>query len=83
VKSLFCPNCRSICDMQGTFGGLEGFAGVGLVGAAGVGASVSSTRATISAGGGLGVGAGGCVVGVAGDCTLVYRGQTLPNLPIT
>jgi hypothetical protein len=57
--SVVCPNCRSICDMEGTFGGMQGFAGTGPLGAAGgTGVSLSATSATVFTSGGVGVGGG-------------------------
>src|SRR5258708_4966228 len=41
------PPAKSICDMEGAFGGAQGFAGVGANGAFGGGASVSNTGVTI------------------------------------
>jgi RHS repeat-associated protein len=55
VTTLICPNCRSICDMQGTFGGAQGFGGLGLAVSAGGGVTLSSSSATVS----YGLGAGG------------------------
>ncbi len=59
VGTAFCPDCNSICDMAGTFGGAQAFGGVGGVGAVGGGASVSNTGVTIFASGGAGGGVGG------------------------
>jgi RHS repeat-associated protein len=76
--SVICPNCKSICDMQGTFGGAQGFGGVGATGAAGGGASLSNSSATIFTSGGVGVGAGGGLVAIGGSCTLIWRHHTCP-----
>jgi RHS repeat-associated protein len=76
--SAFCPDCGSICDMEGVFGGVQGFAGVGANGAFGGGASVSNTGVTVFASGGLGGGAGAGVVGVGGTCTLVWKNHPCP-----
>ena len=69
--SAVCPDCKSICDMEGTFGGIQAFGGVGATGAAGGGASVSNTGVTIFTSGGAGGGAGG-VCGTA---------RHIPELP--
>jgi RHS repeat-associated protein len=76
--SAMCPNCASICDMEGTFGGAQGFAGIGANGAIGGGASVSNTGVTIFTSGGVGAGAGGGVVGIGGSCTLVWKRHPCP-----
>jgi hypothetical protein len=72
---------KSICDMQGTFGGAQGFGGVGASGAAGGGASVSNTGVSIFSSGGVGVGVGGGLVGIGGSCTLIWRHHNCPSCP--
>lgn len=78
ASSIVCPNCASICDLEGNFGGMTGFAGVGLTGAVSGGASLSNTGATFSASGGVGVGAGAGLVGVLGNCTLIWKHHNCP-----
>lgn len=79
LPSIFCPNCKSICDLQGDFGGVTAFAGVGLTGAVSGSASLSKTSATFTGGGGVGVGAGAGVVGIWGNCTLIWKYQNCPS----
>ena len=77
--SVVCPNCKSICDMQGNFGGAQAFGGVGANGAAGGGASISKTSATIFTSAGVGVGVGGGLVAIGGSCTLIWKEQSCPS----
>jgi RHS repeat-associated protein len=79
--SVVCPDCKSICDMQGIFGGAQGFGGVGASGAAGGGASVSNTGVSIFSSAGVGVGVGGGLVGIGGSCTLVWKHHNCPTCP--
>lgn len=76
--SAICPDCNSICDMEGTFGGAEGFGGIGATGSAGGGASVSNTGVTLFTSGGAGAGVGGGLLGVGGSCTLVWKHHNCP-----
>ena len=81
LGSAVCPNCNSICDMQGAFGGAQAFGGLGANGALGGGASVSNTGVTIFSSGGVGVGGGGGLVGIGGSCTLVWKNHNCPTCP--
>ncbi len=79
--SAVCPDCNSICDMQGTFGGVEGFAGAGPGASKGGGATVSATGVTVFGQYGVGGGAGGGVIGIVGDCTLIWKKQDCKSAP--
>jgi RHS repeat-associated protein len=79
ASALFCPGCQSICQMQGTSLGTQGFAGAGGIVSAGGGASLSSTSATFEYGVGAGGGIGRGVVGTVGDCTLVWKKKPCPS----
>jgi RHS repeat-associated protein len=79
LPSIFCPNCKSICDLQGDFAGATGFAGLGLTGAVSGGVSLSKTSATFNGGGGVGVGAGAGLIGVLGNCTLIWKHHNCPS----
>jgi RHS repeat-associated protein len=79
--SIVCPNCRTICDMEGTFVQVQGFGGLGETGAGGLGASMSSTSVAVVASGGGGVGAGAGVVVLGGDCKLKLGGKTCKKCP--
>jgi RHS repeat-associated protein len=79
--SVVCPNCKSICDMPGAFGGVQAFGGVGANGAAGGGVSLSNTSATIFTSAGVGVGVGGGLVAVGGSCTLIWKHDNCPSCP--
>jgi hypothetical protein len=78
LPGLYSPNCKSICELEGAFGGVTGWAGAGITTTAG-GASLSKTTATFTGGGGLGVGAGAGLVGIAGDCTLIWKHHNCPT----
>lgn len=78
-SNLVCPNCRSICDMQGTFGAFTAFAGVGVTGAVSGSVSLSNTSMSIDASGGGGVGAGAGAVGIWGSCTLIWKHYPCPS----
>lgn len=78
LPGLFSPNCNSICDLEGGFGGVTGWAGAGITSAAS-GASLSNTTATFTGGGGLGVGSGAGVVGIFGDCKLIWKHHNCPT----
>jgi len=80
-SSLFSPNCKSICDLQGGFFGAIGFGGVGVTGMYSGSATVGMTTATFTAGGGGGVGAGYGLVGVGGNCTLIWKYHNCPSCP--
>jgi len=79
--TAFCPDCQSICDMQGTFGGVEAYAGAGASGSRGGSASVSSTSITLFAQYGVGGGGGGAVLGIVGDCTLIWKKHNCKSAP--
>jgi hypothetical protein len=66
-------------DLEGDFGGVTGFAGVGLTGAVSGGLSLSKTSATLSGGGGIGVGAGAGLVGIFGNCKLIWKHHNCPS----
>ena len=80
--SVVCPNCNTICDMQGGFVQVQGFAGVGVTGSVGGGASVGMSTGTVSASGGGGVGAGAGVIVEGGSCKLVVGGQRCKDCPL-
>jgi RHS repeat-associated protein len=80
LPGIFSPNCRSICELQGGFGGITAWAGAGLT--KNGGASVSTTTGTFNAGAGLGVGAGAGVVAVGGDCILIWKHHNCPICPL-
>ena len=71
LPGMFSPNCNSICDLEGGFGGVTAWAGAGLTKNAE--ASLSQKTATVSAGAGLGVGAGAGAIVVGGDCMLIWK----------
>jgi RHS repeat-associated protein len=81
-SSLISPNCGSICDLQGDFGGFTGFGGAGLTGSVSGGASLSKTTVTFTGSGGLGVGGGYGVVGVWGNCILIAKHHNCPSCPV-
>lgn len=76
--SIFSSNCKSICDLEGDFGGFTAFAGAGLTKTVSGSLTIGKTSATITAGGGAGVGAGAGLVIVGGDCTLIWRHHNCP-----
>jgi RHS repeat-associated protein len=80
-SSIISPNCGSICDLEGGFGGATGFAGAGLTGLVSGGVSLGNTAATFTGGGGLGVGAGAGLVGIGGNCTLILKHHKCPSCP--
>jgi hypothetical protein len=82
LPGIFSPDCGSICDMQGDFGGVTAFAGAGLTGAASGSVSISKTNMTLSGGGGLGVGGGAGAVGILGKCTLIWKHHNCPSCPL-
>jgi len=83
ATSVVCPNCRTICDMEGGFVQMQAFAGIGAIGAAGGGASISMTSASLSASGGGGVGAGAGVAVVGGSCKLIVGGKRCKTCPLS
>jgi len=76
LPGIYSPNCNSICDLEGGFGGVTAWAGAGLTKNAE--ASLSAKTATVSAGAGLGVGAGAGAVVVGGNCMLIWRHHNCP-----
>jgi RHS repeat-associated protein len=83
ATSVVCPTCKTICDMEGGFVQVQGFAGVGATGAAGGGASIGMSNGSVFASGGGGVGAGAGLVVMGGSCKLVSGGKSCKNCPAT
>ncbi|MGB0036984.1 MAG: RHS repeat-associated core domain-containing protein [Candidatus Acidiferrales bacterium] len=79
--SIFSPNCNSICDMQGGFGGATAFAGAGATGMYSASLTLGMTTATVTVGGGGGFGAGFGLVGIGGDCMLIWKRHSCPSCP--
>jgi RHS repeat-associated protein len=83
ATSVVCPTCKTICDMEGGFVQVQGFAGVGAIGAVGGGSSINMSNAGVFASGGGGVGAGAGVAVLGGSCKLVFGGKNCKNCPAT
>lgn len=73
--SVVCPNCDTICDMEGGFAQVHGFGGAGGGWGGGGGASIGMRTATVFAGAGPGLGGGGGVVVLGGGCKSKWGGS--------
>jgi hypothetical protein len=72
---IYCPTCNTICDMEGGFLQVEGFAAAGSgVGFSG-GASINMNQISFSGSYGPAAGAGGGVAVVGGSCKLWAGGK--------
>jgi RHS repeat-associated protein len=71
---MFCPNCNSICDLQGIYVKVVFFGDLGGGIAGGAGVSTSNGKFVIEASGGPSVGEGVGAGIIAGECHLVLGG---------
>lgn len=78
-NSIVCPNCASICDMEGGFVGAAAFGGAGPGATVNGSASLGMKSATLTFGGGPAAAAGAGLVNIFGHCTLVWKSQPCPT----
>jgi RHS repeat-associated protein len=71
-SGALCPDCDTICDMEGDYASLQGGLGGGAAVAGGGGVSISSSGTTLLGGFGPGGGGGGYLGWVYGRCELVW-----------
>jgi RHS repeat-associated protein len=81
VTSTICPNCKTICDMEGGFVQAQGFAGVGAVASVGGGASIGMSTGSVNGSVGAGFGAAAGVVVEGGSCKLKAGGKKCKACP--
>jgi len=78
---LTCPNCKTICDMEGGFVAVQVFGAAGEGAAGGGSVSLNMRNATISVSGGPAGGAGLGADIMGGSCTLVLGGKKCKDCP--
>jgi RHS repeat-associated protein len=79
ANGIVCPTCKTICDMEGGFVQLEGFAGLGGQTSGGLGGSSGLNSGSGSFSGGIGVGAGGGLAVLGGSCKLIWKHPHCPS----
>ncbi len=79
--TLACPNCKTICDMEGGFVAVQVFGAVGEGAAGGASLSLNLKNVTISISGGPAGGAGLGADIMGGSCTLVLGGKKCKGCP--
>jgi len=79
--ALDCPNCKTICDMQGGFVAGQAFAADVAGAAGGVSLSLTLKNATITVSGGPAGGVGGGAAILGGSCKLFWGGSKCKDCP--